>query len=100
MFKQAIKRMNNTKSNHSVVTVNMHEAKSNLSRLVQDVLSGKRVMIARNGRPVVELRPIEDEVVRYPGLMKDQIWVSDDFDAYSAEIASLFDEKAVDGLSD
>lgn len=57
-------------------------------------------MIARNGRPVVELRPIEDEVVRYPGLMKDQIWVSDDFDAYSAEIASLFDEKAVDGLSD
>ena len=100
MYKQAVQRMSNTKINHSIVTVNMHEAKSNLSRLVQDVLSGKRVRIARNGRPLVELRPIEDEVVRQPGLMKDQIWVAEDFDEYSAAVAALFDEKVVDGLSD
>jgi prevent-host-death family protein len=47
----------------------MHEAKSNLSKLVQDVLDGKRVRIARHGKPVVELRLIEQEAIREPGLM-------------------------------
>jgi prevent-host-death family protein len=74
-----------------IKTVNMHEAKSSLSKLVQDVLDGERVRIARNGKPVVELRPIEDEVIRQPGLMKNLIWVSEDFDAYSDEVAQLFE---------
>ncbi|MCC5925578.1 MAG: type II toxin-antitoxin system Phd/YefM family antitoxin [Bacteroidetes bacterium] len=75
----------------TIETVNIHQAKTELSHLVKDVLSGKRVQIARNGKPVVELRLIEDEIMREPGLMKNQIWVSEDFDDYSADIATLFE---------
>lgn len=73
-------------------TVNMHDAKTQLSRLVRDVLSGKRVQIARRGTPVVELHPLnEDEIVRVPGLLKGKIRISDDFDAPSEEIDRLFE---------
>ncbi len=95
-----VQYLNTMKSDPTIITVNMHEAKSNLSRLVQDVLDGRRIWIARNGKPVVELRPIEDEVIRQPGLMKDLIWVSEDFDDYTADISILFEGKDIDGLSD
>jgi len=81
------------KHNLNITTVNMHEAKSSLSRLVQLVLDGKRVQIAKHGKPVVELRPVEKEVMREPGSMKNLIWVSEDFDAYDAEISELFEDK-------
>jgi antitoxin (DNA-binding transcriptional repressor) of toxin-antitoxin stability system len=86
-------------SDSVVKTVNMHEAKSNLSKLVQDVLDGKRVRIARHGKPVVELRLIEQVPIREPGLMRDQIWVADDFDEYSAAIKDLFEGDDTDELS-
>lgn len=95
-----VQYLNTMKSDPTIITVNMHEAKSNLSRLVQDVLNGRRILIARNGKPVVELRPIEDKVIRQPGLMKDLIWVSEDFDDYTADISVLFEGKDIDGLSD
>lgn len=75
----------------NITTVNMHEAKSSLSRLVEHVLDGKRVQIARHGKPVVELHPVEKEVVREPGSMKNQIWVADDFDFYDAAVSDLFE---------
>jgi len=40
-----------------VTTVNVHEAKTNLSRLLQQVEAGERVVIARSGKPVAELVP-------------------------------------------
>lgn len=71
--------------------INMHQAKSELSRLVRDVLAGKRVRIARRGQPVVELHPIkEDSIVRVPGLLKGKIRISDDFDETSDEVNELF----------
>lgn len=64
----------------------MHQAKSELSRLVRDVLAGKRVRIARRGRPVVELHQIkEDSTLRVPGLLKGKIRISDDFYDLSEE---------------
>lgn len=64
----------------------MHQAKSELSRLVRDVLAGKRVRIARRGRPVVELYQIkEDSTLRVPGLLKGKIRISDDFYDLSEE---------------
>ena len=84
----------------SIKIVNMHQAKTELSRLVQEVLDGKRVRIAKNGKPLVELRLIEEEVAREPGFMKDQIWLSDDFDTYSTDISNLFDGEENDELSD
>lgn len=83
-----------------VKTVNMHDAKTSLSKLVQDVLDGHSVRIARNGKPVVELRPIEDDVIRQPGLMKDHIWVSEDFDAYMGDIVELFEGEDANELPD
>lgn len=79
--------------------VNMHEAKSQLSRLVQDVLDGNRVRIARNGKPVVELKIIDDDVIRVPGTMAGKIWVSEDFDDYTTDIQQLF-EGSEDELPD
>ena len=71
----------------------MHKAKSELSRLVRDVLSGKRVRIARRGQPVVELQPIAgDPPMRVPGLLKGKIRIADDFDEPSEALNELFQE--------
>lgn len=86
------------KSDSVIKTVNMHEAKTSLSMLVQEVLEGKRVWIARNGKPVDELRPIEQALIRESGLMKDLIWVADDFDTYSEELKHLFEGDDEDGI--
>jgi len=40
--------------------INMHEAKSTLSKLVEDVMNGSTVFIARNGKPVVKIVPLTD----------------------------------------
>lgn len=68
--------------------------------MVQEVLDGKRVRIAKNGKPLVELRLIEEQVAREPGFMKDLIWLSEDFDTYSTDISNLFDGEENDELSD
>jgi antitoxin (DNA-binding transcriptional repressor) of toxin-antitoxin stability system len=62
--------------------VNIHEAKTHLSRLVQDVLAGEEVVIARGNKPVVRLVIHEAATPtrkpgRLPGLVLD---ISDDFD--------------------
>ena len=62
--------------------VNMHEAKTHLSRLVECVAHGDEIVIAKSGKPVAKLvRYREDTQPRLPGSMRGQIWVDDDFDA-------------------
>ena len=63
--------------------INIHEAKSNLSRLIQMALDGKEVVIARNNQPVVRLQaltrpPAKRKLGSLHGLVKS---VSPDFDA-------------------
>ncbi len=61
--------------------VNMHEAKTNLSKLVEEVERGEEVVIARAGTPVARLVPyVESRAPRVPGRWKGRIWMSDDFD--------------------
>jgi prevent-host-death family protein len=62
--------------------VNIYEAKSQLSRLIDEAVSGEDVIIARNGRPVARLTRLEDNrpKVRF-GVLKGLIEVGDDFDA-------------------
>lgn len=63
-------------------TVNMHEAKTHLSRLVEEVEGGEEVVIARAGRPVARLVPIEPAAAsRRPGFLRGRIVIADDFDA-------------------
>ena len=66
--------------------VNMHEAKSTLSRLVERALAGEDVVIARNGTPLVRLVPVPKKPKpRIPGRSKGRIWVAPDFDEMSEE---------------
>jgi prevent-host-death family protein len=63
--------------------VNVHEAKTHLSRLLERVERGETVTIARAGTPVAVLSPYQPPVsgARVPGRWRGQIWMSDDFDA-------------------
>jgi prevent-host-death family protein len=68
--------------------VNMHQAKSSLSRLVEHTLAGEEVVIARNGEPLVQLVPVvkkQSREPRVPGRMKGQIWIAPDFDEMSED---------------
>lgn len=61
--------------------VNIHEAKTHLSRLLQRVAAGEAVTIARSGVPVARIVPIEPAEKRPLGFARGQVWVADDFDA-------------------
>jgi prevent-host-death family protein len=72
--------------------VNMHEAKSSLSRLVERALAGEEVVIARKGEPLVRLVPVPKEPKRrIPGRSRGKIWISPDFEFTEAEIEELFE---------
>ena len=62
--------------------VNIHEAKTHLSRLLQKLAAGEEITIARAGVPVARLVAIEKKQrVRPLGMDRGRIWVADDFDA-------------------
>ncbi|MGA7569550.1 MAG: type II toxin-antitoxin system Phd/YefM family antitoxin [Candidatus Aquilonibacter sp.] len=62
-------------------TVNIHEAKTHLSRLLEDVAAGEEIVIAKAGKPVAKLVPIEAERPRIRfGLLAGMGTVPDDFD--------------------
>lgn len=65
-----------------VETVNIHAAKTHLSRLVEKVEAGEEIVIARAGRPVARLVPFRRASrPRVPGRWRDQIVMAPDFDA-------------------
>ncbi len=68
-----------------MTTVNIHEAKTHLSRLVERVEHGERIVIARAGRPVAMLMPIAAPPRRQPG--RDRVVIHDDFDEPLADFA-------------
>lgn len=72
--------------------VNMHQAKSSLSRLVERALAGEEILIARNGEPLVKLVPVPKErKPRVPGRYKGKIWMAPDFEFTDEEIKELFE---------
>ncbi len=65
-----------------MAVVNTHEAKTNLSRLLDDVEKGEEVVIARGNKPMARLVPFNAKrPVRNPSYLKGKIRVADDFDA-------------------
>ena len=72
--------------------VNMHEAKTQLSKLVDEVQSGTEVIIARSGKPVARLVPYEAcKAPRKPGRWTGRIWIAEDFDETPQEIIEAFE---------
>lgn len=74
--------------------VNIHEAKTHLSRLVEQAAQGESFLIAKAGKPMVKVVAIEQSAVspRRIGFMKGQFTVPDDFDTMMQdEIIALFE---------
>ena len=65
--------------------VNIHHAKTHLSRLIEDVASGNEILIAKGGRPMARLVPLgRDDSPRKPGLLKGKLRIAEDFDRVAA----------------
>ncbi len=64
-------------------TINIHAAKTHLSSLVEEAVSGEVIIIAKAGKPKVRLMPVEKkkDFRKTLGMLKGKIWVSEDFDA-------------------
>ncbi len=62
-------------------TINIHQAKTQLSRLIERVIAGEEIVIARAGRPVARLVALEKRGPRRMGALKGRIWIAPDFDA-------------------
>jgi prevent-host-death family protein len=76
-----------------MTTVNVHDAKTHLSRLLERVQRGERIVIAKAGRPVAVLTPIGDPPRRRPG--SDRVVIHDDFDAPLPEFIEYVDPEKV-----
>jgi prevent-host-death family protein len=77
-----------------MLTVNIHEAKTHLSRLVERAANGEPFVIAKAGKPLVKVTALDTPTarqVRRLGFMAGEIAVPDDFDRMgSVEIEELF----------
>lgn len=76
-------------------TVNIHEAKTHLSRLVEKAARGESFIIAKAGKPLVKVTPLDTPTggqVRRLGFLAGRFSIPDDFDRMgSAEIEQMFD---------
>lgn len=62
-------------------SINLYEAKTHLSELVERAAAGEEIIIAKAGKPRARLVPLPEEPPRrQPGLLKGEIWIADDFD--------------------
>jgi prevent-host-death family protein len=76
-----------------MVAVNVHEAKTHLSRLLDRVAAGEEIIIAKAGKPVAKLIPFtKPPKERTLGQDEGRVWIADDFDApLPEEIQKLFE---------
>ena len=69
--------------------VDIQEAETHLSTLIQDVERGEEIVIGRAGKPIARLIPYRQEK-RQLGLERGQIWIADDFDETPEDIVEDF----------
>jgi prevent-host-death family protein len=61
--------------------INIHQAKTNLSKLIEAVITGEEVVIAKAGKPLVKLVPyVEERKSRTPGGWEGRVIIAEDFD--------------------
>lgn len=73
-----------------MVQINIHEAKTQLSKLIEQAIAGEEVVIARAGHPVVRLVALTAPQPRVWGLDRGTVEISSDFDELPAEMAESF----------
>lgn len=81
-----------------MLTINIHEAKTHLSRFVERAAAGEEIIIAKAGKPVAKLVPLQSTPSRRNlGIFKGQLNVPDDFDApLSDEAIALFGSNSIE----
>jgi prevent-host-death family protein len=73
-------------------TLNLYEAKTQLSSLVDEAAAGAEIVIAKNGKPLAKLVPFRAAARHRPGKAKGRIWMSADFDdPLPADVAAAFE---------
>lgn len=73
-------------------TVNMHEAKTHLSKLVEAATKGEPFVIAKAGKPLVKVVMVEHNTPLRTGFLKGQVDVPEDFDEmFADEIQAQFE---------
>jgi prevent-host-death family protein len=78
-----------------VRTVNVQEAKTHLSRLLEEAAAGEEIVIAKAGKPYVRLVPcLPEQSPRPLGGWEGKVWIADDFDETPEEVIRLFEGKA------
>jgi prevent-host-death family protein len=71
--------------------VNIYEAKTHLSRLVDQVAAGEEIVIARAGKPLAKLVPYQAEAhPREPGYWRGKVHIAADFDVLPDALAAAF----------
>ncbi|HET9679044.1 MAG TPA: type II toxin-antitoxin system Phd/YefM family antitoxin [Gammaproteobacteria bacterium] len=71
--------------------VNIHNAKTHLSRLVEDAANGEDIVIAKAGKPVARLTAYQATVpTRKPGIWRGNITIDDEFDTLPTSLAKAF----------
>jgi len=74
-------------------TLNITEARAQLSKIVNDAARGKTTIIARNGQPVARIVPVDNskpKKIKF-GTLKGKIVISEDFDAPDQDIIDMFE---------
>jgi len=77
--------------NAAMNTINLYEAKTHFSKLIERVLQGETIVIGKAGKPVAKLVPFKPMPARIPGLLKGKIKIAPDFDEYGPELRALFE---------
>ncbi len=75
--------------------VNMHEAKTHLSKLVERAEGGEEIVISRAGKPAAKLVPIPKLGRRKLGGWEGKVWISSDFYEFDKEIEKMFEESEI-----
>jgi prevent-host-death family protein len=72
--------------------VNIQAAKTHLSRLVDEAVAGKNIVLAKAGKPMVRLTPVQpDSSPRKPGVWKGKVRMAKDFNAEDEEVTAWFE---------
>ncbi|MBI2423514.1 MAG: type II toxin-antitoxin system Phd/YefM family antitoxin [Candidatus Hydrogenedentes bacterium] len=75
-----------------MIQVNMHDAKTHLSQLVERVAEGEEIVIAKAGKPVARLIAfVPLATPRQPGAWRGRVHMADDFDTLPEELLKAFD---------